>query len=105
MSAVHLGKKLTTVPREAIGSAVFPRVRAHFGAATSSHKAVIRIFNMFDIFLADWRGKCLTKFARTNEEKAELTCLAKHFGQLLPHVYGRLLAYDSAFPTTTDLFV
>lgn len=33
MSAVHVGKRLNTVPREAVGSAVFPRVRAHFGAA------------------------------------------------------------------------
>jgi len=33
MPAIHMVKGLNTVPREAVSSAVFPRVRLHFGAA------------------------------------------------------------------------
>jgi len=54
---------------------------------------VIIILNMFDVLLAEVNG--------SNEEKAELTCLAKHFAQLLHQVYDRLLARDSA---TTNFF-
>mgnify|MGYP006964523294 CR=1 FL=1 len=54
---------------------------------------MIIILNMFDVLLAEVNG--------TNEEKAELTCPAKYFAQLLHHVYDRLLARDSA---TTNFF-
>ena len=60
------------MPNEAVSSAVPSCVQAHF-RSNSPREAVSAVLNMFDIFLATSRGRWLTKFARTREERAELT--------------------------------